>query len=1144
MAKSASPQKKQTEVLDRLPMALNSISQTLVAIGDLSKTLDEIARSAHQVLGADLVELYQYVQAHHEFILPPTRVGERRHPFVPKVKIYEDDVVVRAVKLGRPQYIRDAQGTDMLTGKFEVPRADAPDNRFVIREGIVSSAIVPLKVAGETVGVMFVNYRTPRTFDKDQKERMSSFANLAAIAIYNARLFERRRQADMLQDVARIVNSALLFPDVIERVLDQLGRVIEYDSASVQLIKGDRRTLAGGRGSSMGELPEILLRDVSKDRLIQRIVHQRRPLVLSDVNDERLWKPMPQTSHVKSWIGAPLIAKGQVIGLLTLDHRKAGCYTQQSGDLVAAFGDQVAIAIHNSAQARALAELNDLTRQLVSVEEAPHDTRVLLEQIANSALDILNADLVDLYEYVQERDDFNLPQIGAGKKRGPKVLKKKVEKDDVVAKLIRKKTPSYYKNVQTSKTFSGPYTVERKGKPDKRFIFRERIHSVAVIPLRVGGETVGLMFVSYRTPQKFLPEQQELAELFANQAAIAVRNARQLEAKQRLDAQLENLSQVVKGQSLEDVLDRTVEGICAILGEGASTSINLYDKIMGSFGQSYACGPLQKKLRIPPRATGTGMHVVKTKAPLYMDDVFNPPLGCPPVRGEAVRIGVKSFAAIPIKLKDDVVGVLFVNMQKYLAFSDEIKRILGLFAGRAAIAIENARLYEHISQDLERRIRELEILNTIGRIVSTLSIDEILEQIHTQAGKLMDVRNLYIAFYDEDTDTVTFPLAYVGGKKVEPGVGAWSPRHRADPLGEGEEREADEPRYGLTEYAIDQKKAEVSTGNMRAWARERRIELSPDIPTQSWIGAPLKVWDRAKQKEKIIGVISIQSHEKQDAYDAGDLRVLETMANQSAVAIENARLYVEQRDTILTLEEAQDRIRQLERVRTISNMAADFVHRINNMAGTIPIRVKRIREVVNSQYPQAKRKLAPFLKGIMEDTQELLDASGQLQKLTQSPPEPQPINVQAVIGTVVREALLQTPSSIQVHVEHARVDLPLVLGIEAEFEDAIRDITTNAIEAMAEKGGRLEILTTCNVDNVGRPWVEIEVKDTGAGIPPDALSNVFNLFYTTKESGLGYGLWRVKNTVEALNGKITLDSQVGQGTVVHIWLPALRGGRG
>lgn len=194
--------KRDNERADTLAR-LSKVGQALVSLeaspGELERLLQQIAESAQEVLGADVVTVYQYIQDQDEFLVPPVQVGELREPDVPKDKVFEDDVVVKIVRGGSPLYSPDAQGTPQLSGPFEVERLERPEKRFVVREGIVSSAALPLKARDEIVGVMFVNYRSPQPFTEDQKETIELFANQAAVAIRNARLFELVSRQDELQ---------------------------------------------------------------------------------------------------------------------------------------------------------------------------------------------------------------------------------------------------------------------------------------------------------------------------------------------------------------------------------------------------------------------------------------------------------------------------------------------------------------------------------------------------------------------------------------------------------------------------------------------------------------------------------------------------------------------------------------------------------------------------------------------------------------------------------------------------------------------------------------------------------------------------------------------------------------------------------
>jgi hypothetical protein len=157
-----------------------------------------------------------------------------------------------------------------------------------------------------------------------------------------------------------------------------------------------------------------------------------------------------------------------------------------------------------NSQEQALIELYKISHQLVTLDEI--NSLEILQRIAESARKALNADMITLYTYEQERQKFGEPFVVG---------------DSLFAKTIRANKGIFIPTV-----------------PSEKFVVRELIKSAAALPLRFGKEPVGVMFVSYRTPQAFTEEQRELIELFANQAAIAVMNVRFIQAlDQRLRAQ-------------------------------------------------------------------------------------------------------------------------------------------------------------------------------------------------------------------------------------------------------------------------------------------------------------------------------------------------------------------------------------------------------------------------------------------------------------------------------------------------------------------------------------------------------------------------------------------------------------------------------
>ena len=239
--KKTQPKSEESQLGQTLAV-LNKIGKSLIDVQDPSKVLNQIAKDAKTVLGADIVDLYEYNQGHKEFVLPPILVGKRRDPSVTKDQIYDDDVVMKVVKSGKPQYFADSQSASLLTKAFDVPREDVPDERFVIREGIVSSASLPLKLGEETVGVMFVNYRTRQAFDDEQQNLIESFSYLAAIAIHNARLW-RKQETRVVTALKNIIDVIGTKEEPLSAILEQTITLFSANNGSVSRLTEDGQYL-------------------------------------------------------------------------------------------------------------------------------------------------------------------------------------------------------------------------------------------------------------------------------------------------------------------------------------------------------------------------------------------------------------------------------------------------------------------------------------------------------------------------------------------------------------------------------------------------------------------------------------------------------------------------------------------------------------------------------------------------------------------------------------------------------------------------------------------------------------------------------------------------------------------------------------
>lgn len=175
-----------------------------------------------------------------------------------------------------------------------------------------------------------------------------------------------------------------------------------------------------------------------------------------------------------------------------------------------------------------LSRLNETFVDLASIDERQlQNIDEILQKIIDKSRDILNADLIEFYEYYQSQNRFRLPQIKSGEYLVERVKRDAIFEDDVMHALINEHKPFFIETSdQVPKPFNKEYFVDRDGVPIERFYVREKIESLAVIPIRAGNENVGLMFANFRSAKTFDDEFREIIRLFAIQTAIVIRNAR------------------------------------------------------------------------------------------------------------------------------------------------------------------------------------------------------------------------------------------------------------------------------------------------------------------------------------------------------------------------------------------------------------------------------------------------------------------------------------------------------------------------------------------------------------------------------------------------------------------------------------------
>jgi two-component system NtrC family sensor kinase len=282
-------------------------------------------------------------------------------------------------------------------------------------------------------------------------------------------------------------------------------------------------------------------------------------------------------------------------------------------------------------------------------------------------------------------------------------------------------------------------------------------------------------------------------------------------------------------------------------------------------------------------------------------------------------------------------------------------------------------------------------------------------------------------------------------------------------------------------------------------------------------------------------------------FTTDNLRTLQSIASTLAVALENARLYVEQKQLLQEREQAQARLIHSEKMSALGRLAASIAHEINNPLQAIQGCLTLAEEELAGR--QRPEKLTRYLGIVSSEFERVASIVRRMRDFYRPMREGRlSTDVHFVLVSVLELANKQLQhSGITVERQWA-ADLPLIQANPDHLKQVFLNLVLNAIDAMPQ-GGMLRISTAVDWIHVanngsgsatpGLPIqaVRIEFNDTGAGMSPEVQSRLFEPFFTSKEHGSGLGLSISYGIIESHNGQIRVQSQEGVGTTFTILLP-------
>lgn len=771
--------------------------------------------------------------------------------------------------------------------------------KVVVNEAVPQSWLgAPMIFHDNVVGVIAVqNTRKTKQYNESHQKFLEAIANQAAGAVSNARTYSeleaKLTELSVFKEIGQALGSTLRLDELLEVMYTQITRIMENDSFYISLYDDKARILEFPFYVVDGNPAEISPRPFGKG-LTEYVIKMGKPLIFGEnMTETELELGIAPVKHGKddnplSWLGVPMISHDKVIGVIGMQSKKANTYNEDHKRIIASIANQAAQAVENARAYMKLEErltersvMSEISRAIGSTLKSGELMEVLYNQIHR----IMMADSFYLALYNSLDNSIEFPFfIENGK---PLDVPSRPFGEGLTEYVIKSKEPLLLQQ--------GDFEVQCKRLGIKMVLHGAPPISWLGVPMISQNRVLGVLAVqSVEKKYSYDENHKSMLSAIANQAAGAVDNARTYEALERRLTELSVLNEIGRalGSTLDiDYLMTVVHAQTSRIMDSDNLYIALYDENSRTIEFPFFMDS-GKKIAMPSRKLGGGLtdYVIKTCQSLLIHE---------DVEKETSRLGIdmvvagktpKCWLGVPMISQDKVIGVMSVqNTSKSRMYDENHKRLLESIANQAAGAAANARAYAA----LERKLTELSVFNEIGRaLASTIQLDELLKVMYTQIIRIMEGEAFYIALYDENTGMIEFPI--------------WAEK--------GEFKQVHPRKFskGMTEYVIGSRKSLLFGENMQEEEKNLGIEsYNSGDQSYSWLGAPMI------SQDKVLGIIAIQSTKK-SIYDEGHKKLLESIANQAAGAVANARAFA-------MLERRGDELRELLKTSTDLSSTLDEI---------------------------------------------------------------------------------------------------------------------------------------------------------------------------------------------------------------------------
>ena len=1025
-----------------------------------------------------------------------------------------------------------------------------PEGKVLQREygGRGTTLAVPLVRDERALGVITLVRGEVRPFTDRQVALLQTFADQAVIAIENVRLFTELQSTNRelttaldkqtaTGEVLRVIAGSLTdVQPVFATIMENALRLCSAQTAAVLTFDG-HLIHAGGFLNIPADAEEQMR------RLFPRVPDQSsaagRAILSGDVAEipdveadpDYTFASAVRAGGLRSNTAVPMLRDARVVGTINLGRSVAGRFSESEIALLKTFADQAVIAIEN---VRLFTELQTSNRELTTaleqqtatseilrvISQSQTDVRPVFETILTSAVRLLRGysgaltrvagDQIELAAHTRTDDtgDASLRELF------PQSLHSEIPH----AQAIRTRAPIDIADTQTDPRMPDALRTSARVRGYRSWI---------TVPLLRHQETIGTIAVTRPEAGGFDGDEIALLQTFAAQAVIAIENVRlvtELQTSNRelmmaLDQQTAT-SEILRviSQSptdLKPVFDAIVDS-AARLCQAAFGVLHRFDGQDLTFEAQHGIreAQLERVRHYFPQPARRDMAVgraVLDRSVTHIHDIRVDPEYV--IR--SFQEDYRTVLAVPLMREGVPVGALGLWRRKVQPFSDQQIELVKTFADQAVIAIENVRLFKELearTQDLTRSVGELTALGEVSRALSsTLDLETVLQAIVLRANELAGTAGCTIWEYDQAGEEFRLRAS---NYPDEADAVALQGVDRVTIIRKG---------VGVTTQVMERRQPVQVDDIAVEGAEENPIRRRLiDAGHHALLGVPLL------SEDEVIGVLAV-TRKTSGEFEPEIVRLLSTFATQSALAIRNARLFLEIENKSRQLEAASQHKSEF-----LANMSHELRTPLNAIIGFSEV-------LVDGMFGEVNEKQVEYLNDILESGRHLLSLINDILDLSKIEAGRMELDVDTFD---LRQALDNGLTLVRERASRRGVRLdqaldPRVSTVQADerkVKQVLLNLLSNALKFTPE-GGHVTVRA-----RLIEKMVEISVSDTGVGIALEDQEAVFEEFRqvgtaSKKVEGTGLGLALCRKFVEFHGGKIWVESQLGAGSTFTFTIP-------